>query len=225
MLIEYIGHACFYIVTKDGTRIIIDPYDTSIGLAPVKKEADIALITHHHYDHDFLGGVSGSPVVIDMAGEQDAHGVKIRGRQIPHDDADGGKRGMVTCYTIKADGMNVLHMGDVGCMPDDAFFDWAGTVDIAMLPIGGVYTVDAGGALAILEKLDANITIPMHYKTTHLTLGIESPDRFLALARKVHDVAKLGGNKFEIDRDGLKKRGRILMMENSFREGIYEDRV
>ncbi|MDL2237112.1 MBL fold metallo-hydrolase [Christensenellaceae bacterium OttesenSCG-928-K19] len=216
MLIEYVGHACFYIVSEEGTRVIIDPYDNSIGLAPVKKEADIVLITHHHFDHDYFAGVSGEYTMMDKAGEQEICGVSIRGRELPHDDANGSKRGMVVAYSIKMDGMRILHMGDVGAMPDDAFFDWAGKVDILMLPIGGTYTVDAEGAVAIMDRINANIIIPMHYKTTHLTLDIESPHHFTKLAKKNYDVSHLGSSKFEITADRLKKRRRVILMENSF---------
>lgn len=216
MLIEYVGHSCFYLTTKEGVRIIIDPYDNSIGLAPVDKEADIALITHHHYDHDYLGGVHGDFVTIDKPGSYEACGVKVVGVPVFHDDEKGKKRGTVTTYTIETDGMRILHMGDVGEIPDDSFFEQAGKIDILMIPVGGFYTIDAQQAIDIIERLNPNITIPMHYKTTHLTLDIAPVHGFMTLAKKEYDISRLGESKFEITADNLKKRGRILLMENSF---------
>lgn len=79
MRIQYIGHSCFYLVTEEGERVVIDPYDESIGLTPVRLTADVVLITHHHSDHDCLDGVSGDYTVIDAPGEYETRGLRIRG--------------------------------------------------------------------------------------------------------------------------------------------------
>lgn len=216
MLIEYVGHSCFYIVNKEGQRILTDPYDNTIGLKPVDKEADIVLVSHHHYDHDYVDGVKGNYKLFDKAGDYEFCDVKIHGVELDHDEADGSKRGKVIAFTIETDGMRIMHMGDVGAMPDDSFFENTGHIDILMIPIGGTYTVDAEGALDIMDRLNANINIPMHYKTTHLNLDIASPHEFIRLAKKEYDVSQLGGNTFEITPDSLKKRGRVIILENSY---------
>ena len=216
MLIEYVGHACFYLTTEKGVRIIIDPYDNSIGLKPVCKTADIVLVTHHHFDHDYLEGVSGDYEMIDKPGSYEVCGVRIVGTEIPHDHADGTKRGKVVAYKIVTDRLTFLHMGDVGIVPPERFYDWVGKVDVLMLPIGGTYTVNAEEALEIIDKLRPNIAIPMHYKTTHLTMDIDTPHNFIKLAKKAFDTSQLGGSKLEVSADEKKKRTRIIMMENSF---------
>jgi L-ascorbate metabolism protein UlaG (beta-lactamase superfamily) len=216
MIIEYVGHSCFDIVNKEGVHILTDPYDDSIGLAPVSRKADILLVSHHHYDHDHVAGVGGGYRLFDTPGAHEAKGVKITGFELPHDEEGGAKRGMVVAFLIETDGIRILHMGDVGVMPDGRFFQSAGRVDILMIPIGGTYTVDADGALAIMDKLDPNITIPMHYKTSNLNMDIETAHKFTTLIKKHYDLARLGGSKFEITADNLKKRGRVLLMENSF---------
>ncbi len=216
MLLKYIGHACFYIETKNGTRIVIDPYDNSIGLTPVNETADILLISHHHYDHDYSEGVHGSYELYDAPGSYTSHGISIKGIELPHDDADGQKRGKVTAFIIEADNMRIMHMGDVGIVPDDAFFANAGRIDILMLPIGGVYTVDAEQAVEIMDRLDPNITIPMHYKSHKLKMDIDGPHKFEKVAKKKYDISHLTDETFEISADNLKKRDRVLFMENSY---------
>jgi len=216
MLIEYVGHSCFYIKNKEGVRIIIDPYDNSIGLAPVSREADILLVTHHHYDHDYVDGVRGRYTLIDKPGDYCEQNVVIKGVELPHDASGGSERGKVVAYVIETDGIRILHMGDVGDIPCDDFFASVGKPDILMIPVGGFYTINASQAVQIMERLDANITIPMHYKTTHLKLDISTVHEFIRLVKRHYDVAHLGSSYFDIDAANLKKRGRVLLMENSF---------
>ncbi len=216
MVIEYVGHACFYLTNKNDVRIIIDPYDNTIGLIPVSKEADIALLTHDHYDHNYLDGVHGNYDLIKTPGAHLVRGVKITGTELPHDASGGAERGMVVAYTIETDGMRILHMGDIGIIPPESFFEAAGKIDVLMIPVGGTYTIDAVQAHEIMNRLAPNITIPMHYKTTHLNLDIAPLHGFVTEIKKEYDISRLGSSKFEITADNLKKRDRVLLMENSF---------
>ncbi len=216
MIIEYVGHACFYLVNKNGVRIIIDPYDSSIGLKPVNKTADIVMVTHNHYNDNFAEGVSGEYELIDEPGAYALCGLKITGTQLPRDGESESKRDSVVAYTIEMDGMRILHLGDINSVPPDSFFLNAGKIDILMIPVGGTYTIDAAQALGIMNRLQPNITIPMHYKTTHLTIDIAPVHNFITTVKKEYDVSHLGSSKFEITADNLKKRDRVLLMENSY---------
>lgn len=216
MRLEYVGHACFYIVTDSGVRIIIDPYDNSLGLTPVDRQADIALVSHHHHDHDYLDGVHGEYAVIDGPGEYEEKGVRIRGFELPHDKAGGSQRGKVTAYLIEADGASVLHLSDVGTIPDESFFEaLPKNVDVVMVPVGGRYTVDAQDAFAICEKIDPSAVIPMHYKTNRLTLDIAPVNGFIDQARRAFDIQRQL-NVLDVPGGVRKKHGRVFVMENSF---------
>ncbi|MEA4853110.1 MAG: MBL fold metallo-hydrolase [Christensenella sp.] len=219
MLIEWIGHSCFYVTTTEGKTIIIDPYDNTIGLAVPQKGADVVLVSHDHFDHrneDYIASLEDGATLIDTIGDFDVCGIKIKGIALDHDEQGGALRGKVIAFLIEADGMRILHMSDVGAMPSDAFFDEIGKIDILMIPVGGVYTVDAKGALNIMDRIQPNITIPMHYLTAGLKLEIASPHDFLArAANREYDVSRLGGGIFDITADNLKKRRRIVVMECS----------
>ena len=52
MLIQHIGHAEFLIETESGMRIVTDPFDESCGYPVRRIRADVALVSHHHHDHD-----------------------------------------------------------------------------------------------------------------------------------------------------------------------------
>ena len=220
MLIEWIGHSCFYLTTAEGTTMMIDPYDNTIGLRVPDQEADIVLVTHDHFDHRneaYLKSLKKEHVVIDKPGDYSVCGICVKGIEIDHDEENGALRGKVVAYVIEADGMRLLHMGDVGAMPPDSFFDQIGKIDILMIPIGGYYTVDAKGALNIMDRMHPNITIPMHYLVPGLTLTeLAGTHDFLArAASREYDVSRLGGGVFDITADNLKKRNRIVMMECS----------
>lgn len=215
MKIRYIGHSCFAIETDAGRRLVIDPYDNSIGLTPVRETADLLLITHHHFDHDYVDGVSGDYVLVDGPGTTEEAGVRVTGIQVPHDAEGGAQRGFVTAYLIEADGRRILHMGDVGTMPDDAFFDQIGRVDVLMIPIGGRYTVDAAGAKAICDRIQPNLVIPMHYKTNRLKVNIAPAAPFITAAKHDYDIQRQG-DVLLLTGSTKKKRGRIILMENSF---------
>ena len=218
MLMEWIGHSCFYLTTKDGKTIIIDPYDNTIGLKVATKPADIVLITHDHFDHrnqEYIDALPKESTVIEKEGSYEVDGVKITGIPVFHDEEQGKQRGIVITYVIETDGMRLLHMGDVGAMPEPAYFDKIGKIDILMIPVGGFYTVDAKGALNIMDIIHANITIPMHYLTGTLNMTeLASAHDFLARASsREYDVSRLGGGVFDITADNLKKRNRIVVME------------
>lgn len=215
MLIRWIGHSCFLLTTQNGTKILTDPYDNSIGLAPVIEHADIVLVSHDHFDHNYTAGITGDYTLINTPGTHEALGIKITGFKTFHDPEHGKLRGENIVNLIEADNMRILHMGDIGTMPDDSFFESVGNVDILMIPVGGVYTVDAKGALAIMERLRPNITIPMHFKTPELDMDIEGVHEFSELSKKEYDRSTLGNNIFEITADSLKKRKRIIIMDCS----------
>lgn len=209
------GHACFKITLKCGKSLLIDPFDETVGYGRIDEQADIALVTHEHFDHSFLPGIRGAYRLIDKAGSYSEDGVEITGTALYHDEQQGRLRGQVIVYTIRAEGIRVMHMGDIGDMPPDGFFETEGKADVLMIPVGGVYTVDAGGALKIINRLRPNITIPMHYMTEASRIRLNNVHEFITLAGKEYDISRLGGSSLEISADTLKKRQRICIMDYS----------
>lgn len=208
MKIRYIGHSCFAIATGAGVRLVIDPYDSSIGLTPVRETADALLITHHSPDHDNAAGVQGDYTLVDGPGQEQVGDVRVTGLPLKED-------GTMTAYLIEADGLRLLHLGDVDAMPAEDFLAQLGRVDVLMIPIGGADTVDGPGALAIAERIRPNLIIPMHYKTNRLRMNILPAAPFVQAARHVFDIQRQG-DVLMLDGDTKKKRGRIILMENSF---------
>ena len=167
MEIKYLGHASFLIKTKE-TKLVTDPFDPEmIGQKFPKVEAEIVTISHDHRDHNqeqlVLAPVGGEKLVINLPGEYEKKGVRIFGFASFHDDKKGFERGENILYKIEADGVSLLHCGDLGFVPEDSFLDLIGSVDVLLVPVGGVYTINADQAQQLVKKIEPSIVIPMHY--------------------------------------------------------------
>jgi L-ascorbate metabolism protein UlaG (beta-lactamase superfamily) len=184
MQITWKGQACFSIgiqpSKQEQVRLVVDPFDSSIGLKPLSGEADIVLVTHEHEDHNNIEGVGGEPFVISNPGEYEIKDIYIKGIASFHDDAGGKERGMNTIYVIEAEGMRLCHLGDIGQKELTANqVSEIGNIDILFVPVGGVYTVGAKGAAKIVNQIEPRSVVPMHYLIPKLKIKLESADAFL----------------------------------------------
>ncbi|RJR27301.1 hypothetical protein C4561_02625 [candidate division WWE3 bacterium] len=179
MEITFIGHSCFKIKGKD-TSVVIDPYDPKIGYKLPKLDCDAVLISHDHFDHNNVTGVTSYRLLVNTAGEYEISDTTILGVQTFHDSKDGSERGKNIIYSIYIDGFNIVHLGDLGHELSDSVIEKLGVVDILLIPVGGTYTIDAEVASKVISSVEPSVVIPMHYQTPDLK-GIElgSLDKFL----------------------------------------------
>lgn len=214
MLIEWYGHSCFRIALENGKKIVTDPFDDTVGYDQPNIEADYVLESHQHHDHNCHKIIKGNYELIQKSGVYDLDGFSIKGYDTYHDKEAGAARGKDVIFTIHAEGIVVCHMGDIGLVPDKELYDKIGRVDILMIPVGGFFTIDAAEAFAVVEKLQPNITLPMHYRTLHYTdIRIDLIHPFLELATGHFDISRNGSNSITITKDQLKKRSRITVLE------------
>ncbi len=184
MQIFWHGQACFQITAlpqkNSQIRVVIDPYSEDIGLKLPKLEADIVLATHNHYDHNNVKALLDNPFIIEGPGEYEIKGVFVQGIHSWHDESQGAERGSNTIYTIDSEEMRLCHLGDLGQSElSSEQLEKIGNVDILMMPVGGVYTIDAKGALKIMSQIEPKITIPMHYALPKLKVRLQGLDNFL----------------------------------------------
>ncbi len=213
MVIEWLGHSCFKITLKSGLRILLDPYNGDTGYAPQDVEADVVTISHAHYDHNDLSHVKGNYTVVNTPGVQTFGELTIEGFETWHDHSQGAHRGANIIFLFSVRGIRLCHMGDIGCIPDDALFEKLCGTDILLIPVGGKVTIDAKEALSICERIEPNIIIPMHFKTPDSNIDLAPLHDFLEVVGREYDVSHHGQCYLNIDKASLKKRTRVVVME------------
>ena len=179
MEISWFGHSCFQIVDSVGRSIITDPPAERVGYDLPNVLADVVLISHDHYDHNNFEAIKGNPAVIRGPGEHTASGITFYGVRTLHDDKGGRLRGENTVYIFALDRMRVCHLGDLGHILSSDQIREIGSVDILMIPVGGVFTLDARGASEVVDQIRPRVIIPMHFKTDALRMNVETALRFL----------------------------------------------
>ena len=178
MEISWLGHSCFRIRGRQAT-VITDPYPPDLGYSLGKPTAHIVTVSHQHLGHSYVQGISGGPRLVTGPGEYEISGVLITGIATFHDRERGKQRGRNTVYLMEVDEVSVCHLGDLGHALTAGQVEEIGNVDVLLLPVGGVSTINAPVAAEVVRQLEPRAVVPMHYKTEALNWELEPVDRFL----------------------------------------------
>jgi L-ascorbate metabolism protein UlaG (beta-lactamase superfamily) len=183
--VEWLGHSGFR-VRAGKALIYIDPYRVGADAPP----ADVILVTHGHYDHfspqdvERLSGertwlvgppavaerVSGRVVSVapgEVVGDELVRGVEISAvaaYNTSKRDASGNvfhprAAGWVG-YELNIRGERLYHSGDTDVIPE---MDTVTGVDLALLPVSGIYVMTAGEAAEAARRIQPRIAVPMHW--------------------------------------------------------------
>jgi L-ascorbate metabolism protein UlaG (beta-lactamase superfamily) len=174
--ITYCGHASFLL--KGEKTIYIDPYKLKKA-----EKADIVFITHGHYDHlspEDLKKVVGKDTAIvspvNITGFENVTLVKpstdytvdgVKFRTVPAFNVRMDRRTFHpkpnnwVGYVIEFGDKKIYHAGDTDFVEE---MKKLGDIDVALLPIGGTYTMDVQEAIEAANAIKAKVTVPMHYK-------------------------------------------------------------
>ena len=178
MEISWLGHSCFRIRGAQ-TTILTDPYSPGLGYSLGKPTARIVTVSHQHPGHSYTQGIGGEPKVVAGPGEYEVSGVLIIGMATFHDGQEGRERGKNTVYLMDVDEVSVCHLGDLGHVLNTEQVEEMENVDVLLLPVGGVSTINATIAAEVVRQLEPKVVVPMHYKTEALKRELEPVDRFL----------------------------------------------
>jgi L-ascorbate metabolism protein UlaG (beta-lactamase superfamily) len=218
MKIKWLGHSAFLITAQDGTRIITDPYkpgsfNGALAYKPIKEPADIVTISHEHDDHNYVIQIGGKPQVMRNVGTETIKNIKIEGVTTYHDTSRGRERGLNTVYVMDIDGLRVCHLGDLGHVPSAEETKQIGPIDILLLPVGGIFTVDAKAATDVMKVLKPKLVIPMHYKTADCGFPIAPVDDFLSAPSGKSGVKRLEVTEIEVDQSNLPEQREIWVLK------------
>lgn len=225
MKVQFIGHSAFYLEAEN-FKAVIDPFITGNPLATIKaddlKDLTHIFVTHGHGDHlgdtielakkhqalvitnfeiaTFLGaqGVQAHPMHIGGRTTFDFGIVKLTpalhgsGIQTEEGIIDGGNPGG---FVITVEDKTVYHAGDTGLTMDMKLLE-SEHIDLALLPIGGNFTMDIRDAIRAVDFIQPKKVVPMHYNTfgliqadpevfksgvTHAEVVVLQPGQFIIL--------------------------------------------
>jgi L-ascorbate metabolism protein UlaG (beta-lactamase superfamily) len=212
MKVKWLGHACFSITSRNGFRVITDPYAVGGGInySPIRETADVVLVSHDHGDHNNVSAVQGKPEVVKGSGKKTVKGIQFKGIATSHDVSHGQERGPNTVFCFTVDHIKLCHLGDLGHVLSPTQVTEIGDVDILFVPVGGFYTIDSSVASQVCDQLEPRTTIPMHFKTPKCVYPIASVEEFL---RDKENVRRIADSQAEFDRENLPAASEILLLQ------------
>jgi L-ascorbate metabolism protein UlaG (beta-lactamase superfamily) len=193
LLLEYHGQSFYILTTGNGKRIAFDPQTIPAywNPRPDKKRADFVCISHNHPDHirleaiemakstKVLRGLKTASLKSDWATiDEKMDDLRIRNVGVYHDTREGFERGKNAIFVVETDGWRIVHLGDLGHQLSDRELKKIGPVDVLMIPVGGIYTLNGAEAKRVVEQIKPKEYIfPMHYGTKVFE-DILPPDEF-----------------------------------------------
>lgn len=202
--VTWFGHAAFKIEIANRI-VLVDPWLSGNPTSPIKAseitQADIVYVTHDHGDH--LGDTidickrTGATFVanielgdfakengiknvegLNIGGSVEVKGIRLLITQALHTDSRGAPTGVI----VEGEGKRVYHAGDTGLFGDMSLIGELYKPDLALIPIGGYYTMGAKEAAEAVKMLKPKAVIPMHYKT--FPVLAQSADEFVKIVNE-----------------------------------------
>lgn len=164
-------------ITGGGVTVYVDPH----RLSDVPRKADLVLITHEHFDHMDPAAIKAvakedTTVVANAPCARQLRG-KVKGRLLSIEEGQSltekgvsikavagyngyHPRGFNVGFLFKVGDLTIYHGGDTNRVPEMASF---GDIDVALVPIGGTYTMDEEEGAQAVKDMKPRVAIPMHY--------------------------------------------------------------
>ena len=220
------GQSFFTVKSSKGTIVAFDPHLIESYGRPMGLSADIVLSSHNHKDHTqvgafdnakdkglrFISGLKGVGLKADWNEVNETiKDVSIRNVGVYHDETEGMQRGKNSIFIVEMDGFRIVHLGDLGHQLTAAHAKRIGPVDVLMIPVGGVYTLNGSEAKKVAALLQPKeYIIPMHYGTKAFE-DLLPINEFLEEQDRTK-VAATNDNKTFLNRDATRPRPLIVQL-------------
>jgi len=180
MEITWYGHSCFRLTERNIATVVTDPFDSkTAGYEALKLKAEIATISHDAPGHNFSDAVKGSTHVLTGPGEFEIGGVFITAVQTDGSGKKSKDKIRNTVYVFDYDGITVAHLGDLQQIPTQSEIELLGTVNVALVPVGGGNSLNAAKAAEVVSMLEPNLVVPMHYSTPDSKIKLDDLNKFI----------------------------------------------
>jgi L-ascorbate metabolism protein UlaG (beta-lactamase superfamily) len=201
--IRYLGHSAFLMVGKAGS-VLVDPFLTGNPLAAVKPSQlnpDVILVTHAHGDHlgdsieiaertgatilstfelaNYCADLGVNTIAANIGGTVEFDFCDVKLFPAVHSSSmDGRMLGVPCSFVVTIDGVSIFHAGDTALFGDLALIGDEFDLDLALLPIGDIFTMGPEDAVRASGMLKAYPCI-----TTFEAIQVD-PHAFCELLRK-----------------------------------------
>lgn len=216
VLIRYIDHASFAIVTDDGTVAVTD-YTGYLGTQDIVP--DVVTMNNAHSTHWTAAPDPRIPHVLEgwaTDGPAD-HRLDLGAmlvRNVPTDTrgpfGEGARANGNSIFIFEAGGLCIGHLGHLHQIPSDAQYAAIGRLDVVMVPVDGGYTLRLGDMAGVVRRFKSSIVIPMHW------FSEASLQAFLTEMSSEFTVVETGGAQIEMSLDDLPGSPTILVLEPAF---------
>lgn len=168
--LQFFGHNFFQITTKKNTRIITDPLAPGMYPTPYVTP-HIVTVGREHPNHNFVELAQGSPIIMRGLTQHGAEwnristtvrDVFVYNIPIYQKGLGGALKGAAFIFDLGT--LCIAHLGDLSHPLTPEQIKQIGKVDVALIPIGGTFTMAPDTAREVLEQLTPKIAIPMHYR-------------------------------------------------------------
>jgi L-ascorbate metabolism protein UlaG (beta-lactamase superfamily) len=176
MEITWLGETCVRLRGREGV-VVADAYRSVAGPTGRGLTADICTYSHAERVAPWAPEDGGATALgrsalgvapptslepaflIDAPGEYEVHEILVTGVRTYRDDGRGSERGVNTAFVYELDGLDVIHLGDIGHVLTEQMLGEVGSVQVALVPLGGA--LSTARAVELVTGLGANLVLPM----------------------------------------------------------------
>lgn len=162
MVINWYGEGCFKVQIGDFT-LVTDPFDSKLGLNPVRGKFDVMLKTISPWPAPMPKKEDNA--ILIGPGEYEIKGFEIKGFPLAKESADNFLK---TIYLVKTEDTNLCFLGHIAEYPDEDALGELKSIDILFIPAGGKPFIKQELAAKLVKQINPKIIVPMFFKTPGL---------------------------------------------------------